>query len=169
MLPCQADCPLPPSLSSVPPFLSAPSLPASTAPLRPCLNLFEAQMWADSGYFSSRRDSFMCHKRSIHIAEKRTGLLWIPTPWRGSRGSAIPGPANTVMFYTAPRIRAVWTFIYERGFTATSYPDLALSSLLSHGVSVTDPWHQQQKRATENSKERARHEFLSWMHSRNHS
>lgn len=71
-LPCRLPFASPP-LSSVPPLISGPSLSASPTPspasplLPTVLKSFEAQMWADSGYFLSRHDSFMCHKRSIHI------------------------------------------------------------------------------------------------------
>ncbi len=64
---CHADCPLPPPLfrASSPLWSISPRIPSPSPPSM--LKSFEAQMWADSGCSSSRCDSFMCHKRSIHI------------------------------------------------------------------------------------------------------
>lgn len=87
---------------------SPPCLPSSLVHLtlhplsplpRPCLNLLKRRCWLTAVISHHARDSFMCHKRSIRTVQKPTGSLWILTPWRGGRGPAIPGPANTVMVY----------------------------------------------------------------------
>lgn len=71
-MPCRhADCPLPPPLSSVPPRLSGPSLPSPPFMLKS----FEAHMWADSAYFSTRRRSFyglqVLHRRRTEASRGR--------------------------------------------------------------------------------------------------
>lgn len=91
MNPAGRSCWLPFSSPTSPVHL--PSRPLSPPSM---LKSLEAQMWADSGYFLSRCGSFMCHKCSIRIGQKRTGAIMNPNTLTGQEP---PGPANSVVFY----------------------------------------------------------------------
>lgn len=136
-------CGLPFASPSLPCLLSSPAhlSPHPRAPPS-MLKSFEAQTCPDSGYFSSRRDSFMWHKRSIHIGPRRTGSLRLPTPWRGRRGPAIPGPANTVVLYTRPLSLCANASVCPReGFTGLRPPARQAEhpALCAAGASVSRP------------------------------
>lgn len=77
--------PLPPPLSS-----------------QPCLNLLKRRCGL-TVVISYHATTVLCVTSAQYTLDRSsTGSLWIPTPWRGIRDLAIPGPANTVMFYTHP-------------------------------------------------------------------
>lgn len=163
MLSCHADCPLPPPLSSVPPLISGPSLSASpppspASPLLPTvLKSFEAQMWADSGYFLSRHDSFMCHKRSIHIGYKQYRVIMNPNTLAGRSRPGHPGTCQYchVLYSSLPQPHTLGVCVLTKpclsrgGFTGLQPPAIAIPSTLPSPKlegQRQSPWRKQHKR-----------------------
>lgn len=71
-------------------------------PFQPCLNLLKRRCGL-TVVISYHATTVLCVTSAQYTLERSsTRWLWIPTPWRGIRDLAIPGPANTVMFYTHP-------------------------------------------------------------------
>lgn len=99
----------PPSLVHLPSrFPSPPSV----------LKSFEAQMWADSGYFLSCRGSFMSQALDTHRTEAHR-VITNPNTLAGRKPH---GPANTVMFY-ARLLSGLVCLCADGGFTGLRPPD----------------------------------------------
>lgn len=105
-------------LTSTPsPLFSPVHLPSRLPSPPSVLKSFEAQMWADSGYFLSRRGSFM----SQTLNTRRTEAHRVVTNPNTMAGREPHGPANTVVFY-ARLLSELACLCADGGFTGLRSP-----------------------------------------------
>lgn len=90
-------------LSSLPPLLSGPFLPGSPAPLlHPCLNLLKRRCGL-TVVVSHHAATVLCVTSAQYTSDRSVQGHYESQHLGGAdEAPAIPGPANTVMFYTCP-------------------------------------------------------------------
>lgn len=112
-------------LSSVPPLLSGPSHPASPLPSPPSvLKSFEAQMLADSGYFSPRpRQFYVSQALNTHRTEAYR-VIMNPNTFEGRARPGHPGTCQYChgLYSSARRLCGRAICVSEGGFTGLRPP-----------------------------------------------